>query len=260
MSNLSQTRTWEKYFWPIVATVLFLAAWSLSVKWSGTLVFPSPLKVEHGFEELVRKGLLWRYAGDSLRRVSAGYLTAAALGIPAGLLLGWYPAAGRVVNPLIQLLRPISPIAWIPVAIIWFGVGDVTAVYLIFLGAVFPIVLATMNAVQSVPLVFRRAGSNFGLSAVQVLGRVVFPAALPQMIVGLRIAFGIAWLVMVAAEMTAVDSGLGYLVIDSRNAGQRYDLVVAAIILIGLTGLMLDKVFRRIEKLKSVRWGFHHGS
>jgi NitT/TauT family transport system permease protein len=103
---------------------------------------------------------------------------------------------------------------------------------------------------------YRRAGRNFGLSPAQLITKVVFPAALPQIIIGLRIALGIAWLVVVAAEMIAVDSGLGYLVIDSRNSGKRYDLVVAAMILIGLIGLGLDTACRRIEKFKSVRWGF----
>jgi len=158
------------------------------------------------------------------------------------------------------MMRPISPIAWIPVAIVLFGVGDLAAMYLIFLGAFFPIVVSTMNGVRNVPAIYRRAGRNFGLSPAALLIRVVLPAALPQMLVGLRIALGIAWLVVVAAEMIAVDSGLGYLVIDARNAGKRYDLVVGAIILIGLTGLALDFGIRRAETLKSVRWGFRNAS
>jgi NitT/TauT family transport system permease protein len=183
-----------------------------------------------------------------------------AIGVPGGLLLGWYPAAAQIVNPVIQMLRPISPIAWIPVAIVLFGVGDLAAIYLIFLGAFFPIVVSTMNGVRNVPSMYRWAGRNFGLSPLQLLARVVFPAALPQMLVGLRIALGIAWLVVVAAEMIAVDSGLGYLVIDARNAGKRYDLVVAAMILIGVTGLALDLGIRRAETLKSIRWGFRNAN
>ncbi len=180
------------------------------------------------------------------------------MGFRLGLTLGWYLAANRVVNPVLQLLRPISPIAWIPIAIILFGVGDAAATFLIFLGSFFPIVVAATNAVSNVPSMFRRAGNNFGLTPVGTLLRVIFPAALPQMIVGLRIALGIAWLVVVAAEMIAVDSGLGYLVIDSRNSGKRYDLVVAAMLLIGLIGLALDVLFRRLERIKFVRWGFRN--
>jgi NitT/TauT family transport system permease protein len=164
--------------------------------------------------------------------------------------------AAEVVNPTIQMLRPISPIAWIPLAIVWFGIGDAAPVFLIFLGAFFPVTVTAMNGVRNVPSVYRRSGRNFGLTAPQLLRRIVFPSALPQIIVGLRIALGIAWLVVVAAEMIAVDSGLGYLVIDARNSGKRYDLVVAAMMLIGLIGLTLDLGFRRLERLKSVRWGF----
>jgi NitT/TauT family transport system permease protein len=226
--------------------------------WTATKIFPSPLDVEKGIAELLRKSLLWSYIADSLRRVAIGFGTAAILGIPLGLALGWYPAANDVVNPALQLMRPISPIAWIPIAIIFFGVGDRAAIFLIFLGAFFPIVVTGTTGVSNVPSVFRRAGANFGLTPVQLLARVIFPAALPQMLVGLRIALGIAWLVVVAAEMIAVDSGLGYLVIDSRNSGKRYDLVVAAMLLIGAIGLALDIAFRRLERIKSVRWGFRN--
>jgi NitT/TauT family transport system permease protein len=260
MNSLAQPGKWERYFWPLFAASVFLAVWYVSVRWTASKIFPSPLDVGRGMAELIQKGLLWHYTLDSLRRVAIGYLAAVVLAIPAGLLLGWYPAAGLVVNPTIQIMRPISPIAWIPVSIIWFGIGDAAAVFLIFLASFFPIVVASMNGVRNVPSMFRRAGRNFGLSPIKLLAKVVFPAALPQIIVGLRIALGIAWLVVVAAEMIAVDSGLGYLVIDSRNSGKRYDLVVAAMILIGVIGLALDFGFRRLEKMKSVRWGFRNES
>jgi NitT/TauT family transport system permease protein len=260
MNSLAEPHRWERYLWPLLVLTLFLAFWHYAVLWTATRVFPSPLEVEKGLAELVRKSLLWSYVGDSLRRVAIGFGAATVLGIPLGLSLGWYPAARQVVNPTLQLLRPISPIAWIPVAIIFFGVGDGAAIFLIFLGAFFPIVVTSVNGVSNVPSMFRRAGRNFGLSAPQVLAKVVFPAALPQIIVGLRIALGIAWLVVVAAEMIAVDSGLGYLVIDARNSGKRYDLVVAAILLIGVIGLALDMVFRRLERIKPVRWGFRDES
>jgi NitT/TauT family transport system permease protein len=260
MNSLAEPKKWEKFFWPVLASAVFLVLWHYSVKWTATKVFPSPLAVEKGLAELSRKGLLWAYIGDSLRRVALGFSAAAAVGIPLGLTLGWYPAVNQVVNPVLQMLRPISPIAWIPVAILLFGVGDVTAVFLIFLAAFFPIVVACISGVSNVPAIYRRAGRNFGLTAPQLLAKVVFPSALPQIIVGLRIALGIAWLVMVAAEMIAVDSGLGYLVIDARNSGKRYDLVVAAMLTIGVIGLGLDLCFRRLKDIRSVRWGFRDES
>jgi NitT/TauT family transport system permease protein len=260
MNSLAKPGRWEKFFWPLLAAVLLLALWHYSVLWTATKVFPSPLSVEKGLAQLIHKHVLWADIGDSLRRVALGFGMATVLGVPLGLTLGWYPALNQVVNPVIQILRPISPIAWIPVAIIFFGVGDRAAVFLIFLSALFPILVACVGGVSNVPAIFRRAGRNFGLSRAQILSRVVFPAALPQILIGLRIALGVAWLVVVAAEMIAVDSGLGYLVIDSRNSGKRYDLVVAAMLVIGLIGLTLDLGFRRLEKIRSVRWGFRHES
>ena len=260
MNALAKPAEWEKFFWPLLAAVLLLALWHYSVLWTATKVFPSPLSVEKGLAQLIHKHVLWADIGDSLRRVALGFGMAVVVGIPLGLTLGWYPALNQVVNPVIQILRPISPIAWIPVAIIFFGVGDRPAVFLIFLSAFFPILVACVSGVSNVPAIFRRAGRNFGLSRTEILARVGFPAALPQILIGLRIALGVAWLVVVAAEMIAVDSGLGYLVIDSRNSGKRYDLVVAAMLVIGLIGLTLDLGFRWLEKIRSVRWGFRHES
>jgi NitT/TauT family transport system permease protein len=260
MNSLAESKSWEKFLWPLLALALFLAFWHYSVVWTATKVFPAPLAVLKGIAELDRKGVLWAYIGDSLRRVALGFGAAAILGVPLGLALGWYPAANQVVNPVMQMLRPISPIAWIPVAIVLFGVGETTAVFLIFLSAFFPILVACISGVSNVPSIFRRAGRNFGLAPTQLLRKVIFPAALPQIIIGLRIALGIAWLVMVAAEMIALDSGLGYLVIDSRNSGKRYDLVVAAMLLIGLIGLALDLGFRQLKTIRSVRWGFRDES
>jgi NitT/TauT family transport system permease protein len=260
MSQPTTLQRWERWIWPALAAAVFLLLWRYAVAWSGTRVFPSPREVERGLAQLIHAGVLYRDIVDSLRRVAIGYFSALALGIPLGLLLGWYPALNQIANPVVQILRPISPIAWIPIAILFFGVGDDAAIFLVFLGAFFPIVVTCVDAVANVPLIYRRAGSNFGLGAPQLLARVVFPAALPQILVGLRIALGIAWLVVVAGEMIAVDSGLGFLIIDSRNSGKRYDLVVGAMLLIGVIGLVLDLLFRRIETVKSIRWGFRNES
>ncbi len=256
----TRPRTWDRLLWPTLAVAGSLLLWAAAVRLSHTRVFPSPLDVARGLLELLHKHVLWADILSSLTRVFLGFSAATLLGIPLGLALGWWPAANQVVNPVLQLLRPISPIAWIPVAILVFGIGNSAAAFLIFLGAFFPITVACIDGVANVPLVFRRAARNFGLSPLRILTRVIFPAALPNIIVGLRLALGIAWLVVVAAEMIAVDSGLGYLVIDSRNSGKRYDLVVAAMLLIGLIGLILDLGFRRLETIQSIRWGFRDAS
>lgn len=240
---------------PLAVAVVFVTGWHFLVKWTGSDIFPTPGQVIAGTVELVEKGVLLKYIVASLFRVTTGYLLAVAVGIPAGLLMGWFAPARLAFNPAIQVLRPISPIAWIPVAILWFGVSDAAPVFLIFLASLFPITTSAMAAVQNIQLNYIRAARNFGVRGLALFKKVVFPAALPQILTGLRLALGVAWLVVVAAEMIAVNSGLGYLIIDARNAGKRYDLVVAGMAMIGLIGLGLDYLVRRLEKLDEVRWG-----
>lgn len=223
---------------------------------SGSDLFPTPVDVALGIRELVEKGLLLKYIVASLFRVSWGFMLAVLVGVPLGLVLGWFRPAFQALNPMIQILRPISPIAWIPVAILWFGIADSAPIFLIFLASVFPITVSSMAAVQNMQLVYLRAAQNFGVTGMQLFRRVIFPAALPQIITGIRIALGIAWLVVVAAEMIAVNSGLGYLIIDARNAGKRYDLVVAGMVMIGIIGLVLDLLIRRLERFDEVKWGY----
>jgi NitT/TauT family transport system permease protein len=191
-----------------------------------------------------------------LFRVTWGFVLAVVLAIPLGLTIGWYRRAEMAFNPLVQILRPISPLAWIPIAILWFGVGDTSSIFLIFLGCFFFLLLTAINAVKNIPTVYVNAGRNFGMSPAMLVRRVLYPAVVPQLIVGLRITLGVAWLVVVAAEMIAVDSGLGFLIVDARNAGNRYDLVVAGMVVIGLIGLLLDMAMRSLEKVKSFRWGY----
>src|SRR5262249_3960301 len=137
------TRRWESLFWPLFAFTTFLCFWYGAVILSHTKVFPGPMAVQRGLLELFRKGLLWNYVRDSLFRVGTGYSLAILFGIPTGLVLGWYPSSAAAVNPLIQILRPISPLAWIPLSIVWFGIGNQAAIFLIFLASFFPVVVAT---------------------------------------------------------------------------------------------------------------------
>jgi len=238
----------------VIVPVMVLVVWHFAVVLSGTKIFPSPVAVARGLRELPHLG---SYIRDSLFRVGSGYFAAVLLGVPAGLALGWWSSLARATNPLIQMLRPISPLAWMPLAVIWFGVSNLAPIFLIFLASFFPVVVATMNGVRNVPPVYLQAGRNFGLSTGALMARVIVPAVLPRILVGLRIAFGVSWLVLVAAEMIAVDSGLGYLIIDARNAGKRYDLVVGGMLLIGAIGLVLDTLIRLTEKLRFVKWAFN---
>ncbi len=138
--------------------------------------------------------------------------------------------------------------------------SDLAPIFLIFLASLFPIMTSSIAAVQNIPLVHLRAARNFGVGGPTLFKKIIFPASLPQIITGVRIALGVAWLVVVAAEMIAVNSGLGYLIIDARNAGMRYDLVVAGMVLIGLIGLLLDSLVRQLERVDEVRWGFNRNT
>lgn len=241
---------------PFAVVAAFVGGWWLAVVVSGSLIFPTPRQVVAGMVDLARTGVLAKHVIASLFRVTAGYLLAVGLAIPLGVLMGWFAGAHVALNPVIQILRPISPIAWIPLAILWFGVGDLSPIFLIFLASFFPMVVEATAGVHTIEQQFIRAAQNFGVSDVRLFRTVVVPAALPQIIIGMRVGLGVAWLVVVAAEMIAVNSGLGYMIIDARNAGNRYDLVVAGMVIIGLIGLMLDTLMRRLEGLDEVRWRY----
>jgi len=244
---------------PAMAVIAaLLAAWWLIVFETHSVIFPTPWQVVTGTVELIEDGTLFTHIGASLMRVGVGFSLAVLVAVPLGLWLGWVRGAYSTLNPLFQILRPISPIAWIPIAILWFGVGNASPIYLIFISSVFPMIVQTTAGVHTIERRYLRAAENFGVSRATLFRQVVIPAVLPQIIVGMRIGLGVAWLVVVAAEMIALRSGLGYLIIDSRNAGNRYDLVIAGMIIIGVIGLLLDGVMRLLEGLKSVRWRYAH--
>jgi NitT/TauT family transport system permease protein len=242
----------------IAVLAVVVGIWWAVVVATKSAIFPTPWAVVAGTLELARDGTLWEHIGASLMRVGAGFGIAVALAIPLGLWMGWVHGAFVTLNPLFQILRPISPIAWIPIAILWFGVGNASPIYLIFIASVFPMIVQTTSGVHTIEKRYLRAAENFGVSRKKLFLKVVFPATLPEIIVGMRIGLGVAWLVVVAAEMIALRSGLGYLIIDSRNAGNRYDLVIAGMIIIGLIGLMLDGIMRLLESMKVVRWRYAH--
>ena len=235
-----------------------LAVWWAAVRVSGSVIFPTPWQVVTGTAELAADGTLWMHIGASLARVGAGFLLAVLFAVPLGLWMGRVHGAFATLNPLFQILRPISPIAWIPIAILWFGVGNASPIYLIFISSVFPMIVQTTVGVHTIEKRYLRAAENFGVSRARLFRQVVLPAVLPQIVVGMRIGLGVAWLVVVAAEMIALRSGLGYMIIDSRNAGNRYDLVIAGMIIIGLIGLALDGLMRLLENWKWVSWRYAH--
>jgi NitT/TauT family transport system permease protein len=257
MRHENATRTKLTLLWrPLAFIALLLVLWEVGIRKQSSHLLPGPWGVAGGIADLVRHGLLLKYVVASLFRVTWGFSLAVILAVPLGLAVGWYRRAEMALNPILQILRPISPLAWIPIAILWFGVGDLAAIFLIFVGCFFPLMLTAINAVHSIPAVYVNAGRNFGLGPASLVYRVLYPAVIPNLIVGLRITLGIAWLVVVAAEMIAVSSGLGFLIVDARNAGNRYDLVVAGMLIIGVIGLLLDAGMQSLETVKSFRWGY----
>lgn len=226
--------------------------WELLTRFAGwsVQVFPGPVDVAKSMWALALDGTLLQHSVASLYRVTTGFYLAVLLGVPLGMFLGRVALAGLMLNPLIQFLRPISPLAWIPLAMLWFGIGDAPAIFLIFLSSFFPIVVSTTIAVYNIPNTYFQVAANFNFSRKEVIAKVVFPAIYGEVLTALRITVAIAWVVVVAAEMIAVQSGLGYLILDSRNA-LRMDYVMVGMIMIGIIGIFLDSIMRKIGEQSS---------
>jgi NitT/TauT family transport system permease protein len=244
----------------LLPVIVVLAAGAL---WAGLsalgvfpeTVFPSLPAVVKGFGEELRTGRMLNDLIASLFRVTAGFFLAVLLGIPAGLWLGSRASARAAFLPVINFFRSLSPLAWIPFAILWFGIGDAPAIFLIFMASFFPVALATMAAVAGIPQVYFRVARDYGLGGAQMLTEVTLPAIMPQVITTLRVTAGLAWLVVVAAEMIAGRDGLGFAIWDARN-GLRNDLLVVGMIVIGLIGVALDRALVQLTRIPSVRWGY----
>jgi NitT/TauT family transport system permease protein len=242
---------------PLAVVAAMLVIWTV-IWWSGLFhesAFPGPLAVLRGFREEARSGQLFTDLITSLFRVTCGFGLAVLTGIPAGLWMGQKLLLRTAFLPIVNFFRNLSPLAWIPFAILWFGVGDASPIFLIFLSAFFPVVLATMAAAANVPTIYSRVAKDFGMSDSEKLLRVTLPAIMPQVVTTLRVTAGVCWLVVVAAEMIAGRDGLGFAVMDSRN-GLRTDILVVEMIVIGLVGVAIDRVLQQLTRIPSIRWGY----
>jgi NitT/TauT family transport system permease protein len=235
------------------ALVAVWAAVAASGRYSADQL-PGPANVLRGARELAADGALARHVGASLVRFACAYGWAVAIALPVGLVLGLRPGLWRGVDPLVQVLRPISPVAWFPLAVLWLGVGNLPAVAIIFIAAFYPTLLATVGAVRRVDPLYLRVARNFGSTERQLIVKVVVPAAFPQIALGLRLASGAAWVYLVAGEMLGAQSGLGFLIVDARNF-LRTDLVVAAMIVIGIIGFAIDRALAWVDRRVDRRWG-----
>jgi NitT/TauT family transport system permease protein len=241
----------------LVGPAALIAAWA-AVASAGLFpetLFPHPVAVARALLAELASGRLLDDAIASLFRVSCGFGLAAVLGVPSGLLLGRSTWARQAFLPTVNFFRSLSPLAWIPFAILWLGIGDPPAVFLIFMAALFPVILSTCAAVASIPSVYFRVARDLGIEGGALLREVTLPAIAPQVITTLRVTAGLSWLVVVAAEMIAGRDGLGFAVWDARN-GLRIDLLTASMVAIGLIGVGLDRLLVQLTRIPSVRWGY----
>jgi NitT/TauT family transport system permease protein len=256
----SEARAPVRISFAALGFAIFVIAWAIGTRGNKTSDLPTPYQSVVALFELAESGALWRHIIASVFRVGWGFGLGMAFGIPLGIALGRIPFVQWTVNPVVQALRPISAIAWLPIftiltgSITWWEPSDVAAIGIIFLLTFLYICTATTIAVGSIERKYLRSAANFGIRGLQLIRRVIVPAALPQIVTALRLALGIAWIIIVAAEMLGVQSGLGYAINDSRNA-LRFDRLVATIIVIAVIGLLLDFVFARLEQAALARRG-----
>ena len=240
----------------IVSFAVLVAVWQIAYEFSTypDALFPSPGESIQALGALAASGRLGIDVGASLYRYVVGYLLAAVSAVALGLLLGWFSRAWNYVNPVVQFIRPISPMAWLPFIVLLLGIGDVPAIAIVFIAAFFPVLLGTVSAVRSVDPIYLKVASNFDLSAGATLFKVVFPAAFPQIMNALRTAIGTAWIFLVAGEMVGAQTGLSYLIIDARN-NLAANQLLAAIIVIGVIGFLLDTAVNYVDKRVQKSWG-----
>ena len=230
--------------------LLFFVAWEIVSRSSDAiaLLLPPPSNVLVGGIELLKQGSLQQDVLASLKRVGVALAVASLVGFPLGAALGGSRGFAWLFDPIVNFFRPIPPLAWIPLSIVWFGISDAQNEVIMFLGALFPIVLSTMEGVRDVEPQLVRAARTLGAGRLQIISTVVLPAALPSMFVGLRVGTGIAWMALVAGELVAATSGLGFLISQGRLL-YRSDYIVVGMVMIGLIGLLLDAAIRLLQHL-----------
>ena len=220
---------------------------------------PSPWETLLGVKTLTLVGLpsgykLFTHIVESLYRVLYGFSIAIVIAVPLGIVMGWSKVLRELLNPLVEIIRPIPPLAWIPIAIFWFGIGIKSAAFIIFLGAFFPILLSTVSGVLSVDTILIEASRTLGARQRDIYTKILIPGATPSIYTGLRIGMGVAWMTLIAAEFTGVKSGygLGYMIMVARDI-QRPDYILAGMMIIGITGYLLDACLRTLERMM-LRW------
>lgn len=210
-------------------------------------VLPSPVDVLHSAINIIQSGKLLQNTIDTLFKVFSGLILASIVAIPLGILLGWYQTLEDLASFVISILRPIPPVAWIPFSILWFGIGTIPAVFIIFMGCVFPILVYTLDGVKRTDKVLIESAQTLGANDWNVLKRVILPSAVPYIVSGLKVGVGIALMCTISAEMIGSSSGLGYMILTATNLFDTGTTVVGMLV-IGLIGLILDYIFGLAQK------------
>lgn len=248
---------WARFLPLVILMVVWQAVCSLGLVPAFKL--PSPQAVVVGLRDLALVGmppgrLLHEHTLWSLYRVFLGFAAASIVGVPLGIAMGRWASIRESLQPVIELIRPVPPLAWIPIAILWFGIGNKSSAFIIFLGAFFPILLNTSAGVMSIDKVLLEAAHTFNATERDIFTKVLIPGALPSIFTGMRIGMGIGWMTLVAAEFVGVKEGLGlgYMIMTARDV-QRPDEIVAGMLMIGLVGYMINALLLRLEST-AVRW------
>jgi NitT/TauT family transport system permease protein len=244
--------------------VLLVVLWDLAVRFTGTRLVPSPREVAvmmydfsfGGVYDDAFSGTIVTHILKSMERVYGGFFAAAALGIPLGLMIGRIKVIRQLLDPTISLLRPIPVTAWLPLSMIFFGLGPKAAIFLVFLGAFYPILLNTIFGVRSVDPRLFEAAAMLGCSGGAMFRQIVLPASMPAIFNGLRLGHGFAWILIVVGEMTGVPTGLGSVIMDGRTLS-RTDLAIVGMIVIGVLGFLTDRLIVQLNN-RMLRWSPQH--
>ena len=218
-------------------------------------MIPSPAKTLEAYEQIIANNSLQIGIIDSLYRYILGLIFGVIFGVFVGFIFGFNPKFASAFDPLFNLLRPISPIAWVPMVLIIFGIGDLPTIFIIAYSVFFPMVLLSTKAIRDVPSELIIVAKNFGASRWQILKSVIFPSSFLSLISSLKLAAALAWINLVVGEMLGAQTGLGYIIIDSRNQ-LRIDILIATIITIGVIGMIINALFGYIEKVVSRKYGY----
>lgn len=246
MSSLREEYSREMLILPIILIIIWYLICDV-FQLVPSFMFPGPTDVANSFVKLVASGQLFRDILETLYKVLFGMLLASVVGITLGIILGWFKRLERLCKLVISILRPIPPIAWIPFSIIWFGIGVGPAVFIIFMGCVFPILISTIDGVHRTDPVLIEAAQSFGASNTQMLTEVIVPSSVPYIVSGLKVAIGIALMCTISGEMIGSSSGIGYMILTSTNLFDTGSTVVGMLV-IGVIGIIFDYIFSKIQE------------